>query len=150
MGWIAARDQLVNIVEGTSPTTKTRGLPGTFKHYADASIEEGPDSRAFWFSIKSMGMKGHITAGLPRWLRYEVDLVTVYRLDSDPTALFEAVALDHLAITTRLFNPSLWGQPTSTIESLALGRDLIGEAEIEEVDGALVVSTRLTVEFRET
>lgn len=150
MAWTDARDQIVSIIEGTTPTTKKRGLPGSFRHVAEASEDAIPDARSFWIVITKMSMKGHLSALLPRWFVYDVDLVVAYPDDTDPTLLFEAIAADHAAVMARLPDSSLWGQPTSTIESLYLGRDPVGETDIEDVDGFVLVTFHLTATFRST
>lgn len=155
MSWDACHDQIVAICKGTVTTTRKMGLPSF--HHNPRAISEGklPDSRGFWVEISSMAMKGHITQTLPRWLRYDVDVVTFYKRSADPTELMKAIAADHLAQTTRIGDPTLWGQPTSTIESLFLGDGLIARTELDEVevDGTtvgLLTRLRLTAEFRAT
>jgi len=150
MSWPDARDRIIAIVEGTTPTTRKRGMPDKFKHIPSATPDAGNDSRTFAIVIKSMAMKGHISVSLPRWERFAIDVVVAYRGDIDPTALYEVIAADHLALVQRLGNASLWAQPSSTIESLFLGDELIGSAEIVEDEGMMFVSYAARLEFRST
>lgn len=152
MAWTDCRDRLVSIVEGTTPTTVRRGLPGSFKHVVEASADGlMPGARSFWFTIRSMRMKGQVSLSLPRWFRYECDLVIVYPVDADPTLMFEAIAADHAALAARLPDASLWGQPSSTIEGLFLGRDELLDGEIDVQDeGVALVTYPFTAEFRQT
>ncbi len=148
MSWPLARDTVATIIEETTGLLQKGGAPRTFHHYEEAKLEDGVDTRAFWLEIKKMGMRGLISSSPPRWLRYEIDVVTVYRVMTDVTLLHELIALDHLARATRYLDQRLWNQPTSTIESLFLGDDVIAHADIEEVDGALVVRDHLFIDFR--
>lgn len=152
MAWTNCRDQVVSIVEDTTPTLTKRGLPATFKHVVEASADGFmPGARSFWITIRSMQMKGHAAVNLPRWFRYECDLVIVYPIDADPTLLFEAIAADHAALAVRLPDASLWGQPSSTIEGLFLGRDEVLDAEIDVDEGRMALVTYpFTAEFRQT
>lgn len=152
MAWAECRDQLVSIVEGTTPTVMKRGLPGSFKHVVNASADGfTPSARAFWFTIETMLMKGQVTLTLPRWFRYGIGLNIVYPLDVDPTLMFEAIAADHSALAARLPDVSLWGGTASTIEGLFLGADEILQADIDITDeGVALVTYPMTAEFRQT
>ena len=152
MAWAECRDQLVSIVEGTTPTLTKRGLPGSFKHVVNASADGfTPSARAFWFTIDNMLMKGQVTLTLPRWFRYSIALNVVYPVDVDPTLMFEAIASDHAALAARLPDVSLWGQATSTLEGLFLGADEILAANIDVTDeGVAIVTYPMTAEFRQT
>lgn len=152
MAWVECRDQLVSIVEGTTPTMTKRGLPGSFKHVVNASVDGfTPSARAFWFTIDTMLMKGQVTLTLPRWYRYGINLNIVYPADVDPTLMFEAIASDHSALATRLPDTSLWGGTSSTIEGLFLGADEILAADIDITDdGIAIVTYPMTAEFRQT
>lgn len=153
MAWTDCRDQIVSIVEGTTPTTQKRGMPSAFKHVVEANADGWkPGARSFWLQIRSMAMKGQVTLALPRWFRYEIDLLIVYPVDVDPTIMFEIIAADHAALAARLPDQALWGQPSSTIEGLYLGRDEVLDAEIEtdEGEGIALVTYPLTAEFRQT
>lgn len=155
MSWPSVRDTLVTIIEGTTPTMARYGAPARLKHHPQAEAKKLPDTRGFWFELVRMAMKGHITSHLPQWLRYELDLVTFYKSTNRPTDLFEIIAADHTAVTTRLADPSRWNQPTSTIESLFLGEELVAETELEPIlngDGdtvGLLARLRMVAEFRD-
>lgn len=148
MAWTDARDTIVAIIEESPTLLQKGGSPPSFKLYEEATIDDGVDTRAFWIEIKKMGMRGHISSSPPRWLTYEIEIVTVYRLLRDLELLYELVASDHLARASRYLDQRLWDQPDSTIESLFLGADVIAQAEIEVTPEHLVVRDRLFVEFR--
>ena len=152
MAWTQCRDQIVSIIEGTTPTVTRRGLAPTFKHVENASSDGFvPQGRAFWIVLREMMMKGQVTIALPRWFRYGIDLVVAYPADVDPTLMFEVIAADHAAIAARLPDQALWGQPTSTIEGLFLGAEELLRAEVEATDeGVVLVTYSMTAEFRQT
>lgn len=148
MSWTSAYAQLVVIHEGTSPTTKKAATPAKFKHKPEASRIQLPgDSRVFFFEIEKIAMKGQITVGLPRWQRAMIHSLVFYAEETDQKTLLEIMAADHLALLTQLGDQSKWNQPTSTIESLFLGGDLLGETKIDRVEGGRLMDIAFEMEW---
>lgn len=107
-GWVAARDQLISIIEGTTPATTARGVASTFKHFPDANRDLLPGVRGFWLEFSTLRFIGPLTPSLPRRTRADLSILFVYDADDDVAALYEVIARDHLALSTRLLNPALW------------------------------------------
>lgn len=138
MGWAEARTQLRSIVEGTTPSTKTRAVSGAdrfrFSEKVPLDVATAVASRIFGFRLVSIGgIFGGITANLPRRQRLRAELVVMYKGDIDVDAQQVCLAKDHVELCTRIFNQGNWNQPTSTIEALSLGGDVIGPATIERI-----------------
>lgn len=119
MGWSTARDTLVTIVEGTTPTTATRGLPSEFVHIPQHTDETRGNSRSFRFRLDNLRGVGPLMPSA-QTLRsvYEITLEVDYGTDLEPEELDDAIQQDYLAIRARLLDDSLWNRPTSTIELL--------------------------------
>lgn len=147
MAYDQAHDKLVEIVEDTPGLVSDGGLAAKFEHMNEGNALA--DSRVFFIAIESMAAKGENTRVLPLKSRYGLDLVVIYRLQQDLTALYRIIAKDHTALVKQLrdTNPD---SANSTIECLWLGSALIGEADVEIIEGAIAVHNRITLEFRET
>lgn len=147
MGWVQARDKIIEIVEDTAGLVAAGGLVAKFEHMNEGNALA--DSRVFFIAIETMKAKGQNTRVLPMWSRYGLDLVVIYRAQSDMTAVYAAIAQDHTALVKQLRDTD-WDGARSTIESLWLGSDFIGDADVELIEGAFAVHYRFTLEFRET
>lgn len=119
MGWTTARDTLISIVEGTTPTTGVRGLPAEFTHVPQHTDETRGNSRTFRFRIGKLRGVGPLMPSA-QTLRsvYAVTLEVDYSVDLEPEEQDDAMQADYLAIRARLLDDSLWDRPTSTIELL--------------------------------
>lgn len=149
MSWASARDLgLVPIITGTVPEMKKKGLPAKFTYNSEASRAELPgDSRTCFFEIETIAMKGQITVGLPRWQRAKLHALFFYELMTDVGTLLEAIADDHLELVTRFGDASKWNQPASTIESLVLGSELLGESKLISVPNGLLLDIAFEMEW---
>lgn len=119
MGWTLARDTLITIVEGTTPTTGARGLPSEFTHVPQHTEDTRGNSRTFRFKLDNLRGVGPLMPSA-QTLRsvYAVTLEIDYGTDLEPEELDDAIQQDYLAIRARLLDDSLWDRPTSTIELL--------------------------------
>jgi hypothetical protein len=116
-----ARSALVRAVQAATPTTRVRGKPATFKHFAEAELDRLPDARGFYLatlSTSAIGPWAALSSGLPRRWSAFVDLVICYRNDADAARLDEIIASDWFAIAAKLSQPSSWSQSTSTIQAV--------------------------------
>lgn len=147
MAYDHAHSRIVAVVEDTPGLVGDGGLAPRFEHMNEGNALA--DSRVFFIAIVKMSAKGGNTRVLPMWSRYLCKLVMIYRAQNDITALYGVIAKDHTALVKHVRDAD-WEGATSTIESLWLGSELIGEADIEIVDGAVVVEYGFTLEFRET
>ena len=119
MGWSTARDTLISIIEGTTPTTGARGLPAEFTHIPQHAEETRGNSRSFRFRLDNLRGVGPLMPSA-QTLRsvYEVTLEVDYSVDLEPEEQDDAIQADYLALRARLLDDSLWDRPTSTIELL--------------------------------
>lgn len=150
MGWVEARDQVITIIEGTTPPTSRLGNTQRFTYSASAS-EDGtlPHSRVFWFELVASETKRIIRGG-GTWERVDLDIVTAYRLagESNLGAVQEAMCLDRPAITQRLLLPANWNQPDSTLQLIGHdGSEGLMKTTFSKVEGARLMRMRARVEF---
>jgi hypothetical protein len=149
MAWPEARDQVVAIIEATTPTTLKGGLGGKFRYEKKASRLAVPDSRGFWFGMhERVAMHGQTTPVLPRRTRLAVPLIFAYRDDIEPARRMEAMLADYDAIVRRLMDSGNWASSTSTIENLSASEEDLAEAITEPVEGAVLQIFNLLIEFR--
>lgn len=146
MGWVAARDQLVTIIEETTGLSQKGGLPRSLKHYQDGTPEGGLDSRAFFFELIQAADRRLLRSAGATWTTASIDLVVVYREDINPAALLEAQLGDYRAIAVRMLNDVNWGRPSSTITRIGDGEQLL-VATIERVEGGSLMRVRIPIDF---
>lgn len=147
MGWVEARNQIVTIVEGTTLSTKKRGLGSFIRYKAEASALTLPDSRCFWFEVESATTIRMIRNG-GTWESVELDLVICYRADLEPAEMLEAMLLDRAALSPRFLDGTQWNRPTSTILKIAhSGEDNLMPTTFERVEGATLMRARVRVEY---
>jgi hypothetical protein len=158
VAWDEAHGGLVDIVKGTTPTAKKLGMPPAFKHIPDGIQTQAlPDSRAFWIdglAGEFAGKEGNVVV-LPMWFEANCALVRFYRIAKNLTELQSVIHGDTIALLKRLRDDSTWARATSTIESIFLGDGRLGRTApaTVEVEGAVVgllVSTAISLQFRET
>lgn len=147
MAWKDVQAQLVTVVIAATPTRKRNDLGATFKHVTDATETDIPSSRCFWFELESEWMVGPLTPGLPTRKRAVVRFFMAYLSEAKRAELFEDASDDHTVVTSKLLDASLWDRPTSTIMGVVLGGDQLARASYDDVDGALLMSMPLEIEF---
>lgn len=106
MTYKIARARLVTIWEAVAPPSLARGLPPTFKHFAEASDDLPPDTRGFWIVASEDGDSGIMGPYTPgQGLSSQLIATTVrgsfsYALDTDVESLDELIEEDRIALQT--------------------------------------------------
>ena len=147
MGWVAARDQLVTILEGTTVPTKKRDSGNAFHYEPQASRTNPPTTRGFFFEVPAITTIRLIRNG-GTWESAECSIAMAYAIDLEPAARLEVMMRDRAEIVARLLSPSNWAQSTSTIIKVAhSGEDDLLPTVFEDVPGAVLMVMRARVQF---
>ena len=134
MSLTGVKTQLTRIVEQTTPTTKARGLPPSFKRVATPS--DPLDGRRFYFELLDLGVLGPhipITADIGRSVD-SMRLVICYPEDLGGDEVDDHIHADYVAVIRRLLDSGLWRFEKSGIISISpepAGRLLISPVERE-------------------
>jgi hypothetical protein len=151
MAWVEAQARLVTIVEAVVPSHSRQGSGARFAHVTEGETETLPDTRGFWFDVKSISVWGPITPNLPTRLRAQVALTVAYADDIDNARAQENIVADYISLITKLLDAAQWGRPTSTLFAVSLGADPeLAKATIDVVEGARLLSFLFVVEFTAT
>jgi len=150
MSWQLARDQIISIIEGTTPRSKARGYPAAFKYRGASDAERLPQERGFWIEYESGHMVGPMSPTFATWLRAQVVISVRYGTDLEVATLQNIMMEDYSDIMVRIANPANWNRPTSTIVAANLGTAEIMPFKIEKVDGATLLQFLFTLDFKDT
>jgi hypothetical protein len=148
VSWALAKATLVSIVEGVTPTTTKRGLPGAFAHVPELSETQG-NARTFRFRIDDLRASGPLMPSA-QTLRsiYAVTVEVDYSVDLEPEELDDCIQQDYLAIRGSLLDDSLWGRPSSTIELILPSGNEILPASIKRDEAGARLMITFDLEFR--
>lgn len=148
MSYALARAQLVSILEGITPSTKTL-IQTPFKHVE--RLEGNLTSRSFTLRANQDG-DGGVTgpytpdlSGQPR-MTYTMTLAVTYRAQVNEGALDLTLASDQRDIAIALLTPANWNRPTSGIISITDAPFYLPTRRFE-VDGHIEVRSTFPLAF---
>lgn len=119
MSWDLVHPVLSRIVRGTTPPSRRNGASSAFTEVDWSLLGE---TRTFALRVDSVRAVGPLMPSTQS-LRSLVDVTlhVAYRHDKKQSNVDHLIVADYLAIRARLLSPSLWEQPSSTIEAVAEG-----------------------------
>lgn len=104
MSYTIARGRLVQIFEAVSPPSLARGLPPTFKHFAEAHDDQPPPMRGFYIVASEdgeSGIRAPFTPGqglVGQLMETTVRASFWYDVDADVESLDELIEADRIEL----------------------------------------------------
>ncbi len=141
--------QLSRILEGTTPTTKARGLPSSFRRVSIAEGQDPLDGRRFYFRLDSLSVLGphiQVDGGFTRSVDALV-LVVCYPEDLGGDEVDDHVHADYRVLMADLLDQTNWRpEKSGIINVLAESGSLLATSTIEREPGIIRLVIPLTVE----
>ena len=144
MTWAAdVHPRLVAIVEGTSTTINSHGLPDAFMHVPTVDEDSVGSSRSFAIQTSGGSTPGPHNHVGGRRATADVQLVVFYRELYNRDELNQIMIADYEQLSAALLVTADWQTTTTGIESIALhgDRDTILDYEIVDTEdrGAMLI-----------